>query len=81
MKENFTVNWNNGLKENIHGTLDEVKSYADEMSSYTQCDIKIENENGEEVLRRIWYGVEAEEEDNERSIIKFGSFGFYDEWQ
>nr|DAG62750.1 MAG TPA: hypothetical protein [Caudoviricetes sp.] len=81
MNESYTINWNNGLKEDINETLENVKSYADEMSSYTQQDIIIENEKGREVCRRIWYGVKAEEEDREKGIIEFGNFGFYDEWQ
>lgn len=80
----FRIDYNNGLWDECDGTLDDAKAAADEGAAYTQCDITIEDENGEEVARRKWYGVQfdpAETETTEDDVIQFGSFGFFDRWE
>lgn len=79
----FTINYNNGLRDECDGTLGEAKAMADEHAGYTQCDISIEDENREEVARRRWYDVPfdpSETETAEDDVIQFGTLGFYDRW-
>jgi hypothetical protein len=77
----YTINYHTGAgNETIESeNLEAVKSQADEGAAYTQQDISIEDENGKEVARRAWNGVEFEEGDAE-DPIKFGSSGFYGDW-
>ena len=67
-------------REKIYWTdsLEDVMEEADEGICYTQEDIII-YENGEEVARRKWYGVEPNEEEKEEEIVEIGG-GFYAEW-
>lgn len=76
----YYINWNNGLKNEFNGTINEAKEYADERINYTQANVTIENEKEEKIYIRKWYGTKASEEDKERNIIEYGNFGFYDEW-
>lgn len=78
----YTINYNTGAgNETIEAEdLEAVKSQADEGASYTQQSITIEDENGKEVARRDWNGVEFEEGDCD-DPIQFGTFGFYGDWQ
>lgn len=71
----------NGISyESDFDRLSLVKDEADKWISYCQSDLTI-NKDNEVVAIRRWYGVEPTEEDKERDIIQFGSFGFYDEWE
>lgn len=83
--ECYTIRYNTGAgDEEVNGTLDEAKAVADDGAAYTQQDIVIEDESGDEVARRVWYGVELTEEDmteDEDQYITFGSFGYYAPWQ
>ena len=75
----YNVRYNTGAGDELGiETLDEAKRIADEGAAYTQCDIVIEDEDGEEITRRIWYGVKPDED--EENIINFGDFGFYADW-
>lgn len=77
----YTINYNTGAgNETIESEdLEAVKAQADEGAAYTQQPITIEDENGNEVARRSWNGVEFEEGDAE-DPIRFGSSGFYGDW-
>lgn len=59
--------------------LEAVKSQADEGAAYTQQEITIEDEDGKEIARREWCGVEFKDGDA-GDPIKFGTFGFYGDW-
>lgn len=78
----YIVDFNTGAG-NINNieTLEKAMKIADENTCYTQCNIDIEDsETGRVVATRRWYGVAPSAEDEEYNIIKFGSFGFYDDW-
>lgn len=65
------------------GTLEEAKVAADKGAAYTQQDIRITDEDGNEVSRRRWCGVQYDPdavEDTEDEVIQFGSFGHYAAW-
>lgn len=46
--------------------------------AYTQTDVKIQTEDGEDVAVLKWYGVKPEEDDV--VTAQFGDYGFYGEW-
>ena len=83
--QTYMIRYNTGAgDEEITGTLATAKRIADDGAAYTQQDIVIEDESGDEVARRVWYGVELTEEDmteDEDQYITFGSFGYYAPWQ
>ena len=64
----------------VTGSLEDAKARADEQATYCQSDIVIEDEDGYEVTRRVWYGYTPDSEDRECDIIEFGDFGFYNTW-
>ena len=76
----YTINFNTGagdkvVDDNIYAAMDQ----ADSGATYTQQPITIEDESGNEVARREWYGVSDGWED-ENNPIRFGDFGFYADW-
>lgn len=81
----YYINYHTGAGDEwIEGTLDEAKEAADDGAAYTQQDITIEDENGDAVCFRPWWGTEYDPdatEDREDEVIQFGSFGHYGEWQ
>lgn len=79
----YTINYKNGIIETVEGTLEQVKKVADENASYTQNDIAIENEKGEQVAIRKWWGVAYDPEEDEATedeFINYGDFGYYGAW-
>lgn len=75
----YYVNYGTGAgDEYVEGTLDDAKKVAEDGIAYTQTDIKIQTEDGEDVAVLTWYGVAPEEDDI--VIARFGDFGFYGEW-
>lgn len=76
-EEIYYINYCNGIVKETCGFLEDVQQIADNNASYTQHNIIIENELGEPVAIRKWYGVKPEEEDD---IIQFGDCGYYDHW-
>jgi hypothetical protein len=58
--------------------LRKQKKAAEDGISYTQCNVTIEDENGNEVADLPWYGIEPSEDDV--VTAQFGNFGFYGEW-
>ena len=68
----------------IEGTLQEAMKTADELAAYTQQSISIEDEAGNEVARRPWWGVKYDpdvDEAAEDEVIQFGDYGYYGAWQ
>ncbi len=82
-EKRYHICYHTGAGDDYADTLDEAMKIADEGAAYTQQDISIEDENGEEVARRRWCGVEYDE-DNEDTYcedpICFGSYGYYFDW-
>lgn len=68
--------------EEFEGSLEEAMAEADEMSCYTQQNIRIYADAKREKLaaERHWYGTAFDGEYPEGNIISFGKFGYYDEW-
>lgn len=64
--------------EYVEGTLDEAKKVAEDGLSYTQTDVKVQTEDGEDVAILKWYGVQPNEDDV--VTAQFGDYGFYSEW-
>lgn len=80
--DEYYIKYNTGAGDVIiTGTLEEAQTEADSSSAYTQKNIDIYDSDGEIVATRRWYGVAPDEEDEERNIIRFGDFGFYDAWE
>lgn len=75
----YYVNYGTGAgNEYVEGTLDDAKKVAEDGLAYTQTDVKIQTEDGEDVAVLPWYGVVPEEDDV--ITASFGDFGFYEEW-
>ena len=78
----YYINYHTGTGNEWANTLEEAKILADNEASYTQKDIIIEDEFGNEVLRRPWWGTQySGENEEEENPILFGSFGYYGDWQ
>lgn len=82
----YRINFNTGAGnvENIE-TLEKAMEIADSETAYTQQDIDIyEDGNEKPVLTRRWCGTQFDpelfEDGENANVIKFGSFGYYDEW-
>jgi outer membrane phospholipase A len=64
----------------FEGELKEAMRAADEGVNYTQENVKIFAEDGEDLLAmRSWWGTQADDEDNPE-IISYGKYGYYDAW-
>jgi len=89
----YYINYNTGAgNEYFNGTLAEAKAAADKGAAYTQVDIIISKKDplfeisGEwlPVARRRWYSGEFDpelyEDGEDADVIRFGNFGYFDEW-
>lgn len=68
----------------VEGSLEEAMEQADKGAAYTQTSYGIQDENGEEIASRRWWGVAFDPkatEETEDEIIDFGKFGYYGAWQ
>lgn len=75
----YYINYGTGVgNEWIDGSLEDAKRVAEEGLAYTQTDIKIQTEDGEDVSILNWYGVLPCEDDV--ITAQFGDYGFYGEW-
>ncbi|TCL43205.1 hypothetical protein [Harryflintia acetispora] len=79
----YYINYHTGAGDNNAETLEQAKVLADQGAAYTQQPITIHDEDGEEVARRNWFGVEYNAEDDQETMdpITYGSFGYYGDWQ
>jgi len=77
----YTVNYNTGIIEEIEGELHEVMEAVDDGAAYTQQDVVIYNDLGNEVARRRWWGTELDPEYADGDEITFGDFGHYTGWE
>lgn len=77
----YRIEFNTGVGYYTCNTIKEAMEFADDNASYTQQDIDIiNNEIGEIVAIRRWWGVEADANEQE-GIINFGKFGYYGPWE
>jgi hypothetical protein len=78
----YFINYGTGVgNEWVDGTLEDAMKTADENATYTQEPICIQNENGDVITGRSWYGIAYDENENDcEDPIKFGSYGFYADW-
>lgn len=76
----YTINYNTGITARAN-TIEEAKRIADAEAAYTQEPITIEDESGDEIARRHWWGVEYDENVAPcEDPICFGNYGYYDDW-
>lgn len=77
----YKINYNTGAgDEQDFPSIGEAQAAADEGAAYTQQPIVIEDEDGNEVARRAWWGVLDGIEDAS-DPIQFGTSGYYGDWQ
>lgn len=75
----YYINYCTGAgNEYVVGTLEDAKKTAEESLSYTQEDVRIQTEDGEDVAVLKWYGTTPAEDDI--VTARFGDSGFYGEW-
>ena len=78
----YYINYNTGAGNEWADTLEAAKELADDGAAYTQQPIIIEDEDGKEVTRRPWWGVQYDEDEgDETDPICFGSYGYFGDWQ
>ena len=78
----YYINYNTGAGNEWADTLEEAKRMADDGAAYTQQPIVIEDEDGNEIAHRPWWGVQYDEDEgDETDPVCFGSFGYFGDWQ
>ena len=79
----YFINYHTGAgNQTITGTLEDAQKIADEGAAYTGADITIEDEDGNTVMIRCWWGVKFDPEtDDSADPICFGDYGYYGDWQ
>lgn len=77
----YYINYNTGAGNEWADTLEAAREIADNGAAYTQQPIVIEDEDGNEVTRRPWWGVAYNEEVPEDNPICLGDWGYYGDWQ
>lgn len=77
----YYINYHTGAGDDTADTMDKAMQVADAGAAYTQQDITIEDEAGNVVAIRRWYGVQYnKDEDDAETPICFGDFGYYADW-
>lgn len=75
----YRIDYCNGFFLTVEAeSLKEAAQKAMESAAYTQCDIKIRNEQYDTIAIAKWYG--APPEDWDRPLLEIGG-GFYDGFQ
>jgi hypothetical protein len=79
----YKVNFGTGAgDEDGFETIEVAQKYADDNAVYTQSSIAIEDENGNIVCSRHWWGVGFDSEvDPSENPITFGDMGYYADWE
>lgn len=75
----FIINYGTGAGNEETSDFELAMETADNGAAYTQQNIKIEDENGNVIAQRTWYGTICGIEECENPI-SFGTFGFYADW-
>jgi len=79
-KKTYTINYHTGAgNREFSGDLQDAMTEADSGAAYTQQPITIDDEVGDEVARRLWYGVLTGIKDC-KNPIQFCDFGYYADW-
>ena len=74
----YTVRFGTGVGDYTSGKpLDELMQQVARDVTYTQQDVRIEDECRNCVARLPWYGTKA---DGDAVTVDFGDFGFYGAW-
>ena len=77
----YYVRFGTGAGDFETATLEEAMEAADAAACYTQNDIVIEDGCEREIARRVWYGVEFDEDEHDDDDpICFGDSGYYGDW-
>ncbi len=66
------------MTEEFEGTLEEAKEQALNMMGHTERDVIIADDEGNEITRSQWFGVDGNDE--EFVLEQFGSSGYYQIW-
>ncbi len=80
----YTINYHTGAGNLTAETIIAAKALADENAAYTQLPITIEDEDGNEVARRCWWGIAYDESNDDtwcENPITYGDFGYYSDWE
>jgi len=83
-EKRYHICYHTGAGDEEAETLEEAMKTADENAAYTQQDITIEDNAGNVLAVRHWWGVEYDEENEDaycEAPICFGRYGYYDDWQ
>lgn len=83
----YIVDFGNGIVEEIEAdSLESAMNITDTRIGYTQESVSITSTdgNGEKYIRK-WWGVPFDpnlyEDEEDKDIINYGQFGYYDEWE
>lgn len=83
IKHTYIVKWHTGVEDDMINTLRKAMSFADANACYTQRDITIEDEDGNIICMRHWWGCPISDDDDDiicYDPIDFGNYGYYDDW-
>lgn len=81
--DKYYIDYGTGAGNEWAPTVEAAKKIADNGAAYTQRAIVIEDESGQEIARRQWWGVRydpGETDEKETDIIDFGDFGYFGAW-
>ena len=80
----YIINWHTGVEDDAFDTLSEAMRFADANACYTQQSITIEDEDGNLICERHWWGTAICNLDDDDIVlydpIDFGAYGYYDDW-
>ena len=76
--EKFIINYGTMVEDVEVEDLQEAKEIAINGMGYTGQAVVIEDEEGSEVTRSEWFGVDGSDEDN--VLVQFGNTGYYQIW-
>lgn len=76
----YIVKWHTGVEDDAFDTLDDAMRFADANACYTQQNITIEDEDGNIICERHWWGTAIDDDDDLIDPIDFGAYGYYDDW-
>ena len=80
----YIVNWHTGVEDDAFDTLGKAMRFADANACYTQQNITIEDDDGNLICERHWWGTAISNLDDDDIVlydqIDFGAYGYYDDW-
>lgn len=79
--EKYYINYGTGAGNEWTNSIEEAMKIAKENCAYTQCNIKIQDENHKDLYKSLWIGIKYDpNEDQDEPIAIFGNFGYYTAW-